>query len=190
LSGIKSHAYAVFSTVDECTKAAERIDGQIFPEETGAKLGVEFVDEDEITRLVQREEDAWAGGRQKLDLKVTKVEDGYKFEFQGAGSIGARSVRGGPGQGQGGGQGAKGGMNGRGPVGVPFTGRPTTGINATPVGPRGGAQAPSRPPPAGPGGRGGFGGRGAPPHLDRERERDGRPGPNGFGGGGRERMGG
>jgi hypothetical protein len=178
LSGIKSHAYIVYPSVEEAIKAAERMNNQIFPEDTGGELKVEFVDEDEITRLVQREQDAWAGGRQKLDLKITKGDEGYLFEFQGNGSVGAgaRSVRGQP-AGLGRGGGGRGGMNGIGrvPNAVPLSGRPTSGINATPVGPRGGgasAQTQSRYPPApgtGPGtGPREFGPRerAPPPHLD------------------------
>jgi len=203
LSGIKSHAYAVYDTVEIAIEVAKRIDGKIFPEDTGGELKVDFVDEDEITRLVQREEAAWLGGRQKLELKITKADEGdgtgYKFDFSG-----------GPSNGNGNGR----PMNGRlapppppgrrAPVAVPLT-----GINATPVGNRypqgpGGRQGEGSRFPSGPGGPGGPGGprdgpgrgmmgsgpgqgrdgRGLPPHLDQRgggfRGNDFRPGPGGF----------
>jgi hypothetical protein len=200
LSGIKSHAYAVYDTVEIAIEVAKKIDGKVFPEDTGGELKVDFVDEDEITRLVQREEAAWLGGRQKLELKITKPDEGegtgYKFDFSGGTSNGNGNENGRP-------------MNGR-PAPPPLAGRrapvavPLTGINATPVGNRypqgpGGRQAegssrfPSGPGgPGGPGGRGMMGGgpgqgrdgRGLPPHLDQRgggsRGNDFRPGPGGF----------
>ena len=198
LSGIKSHAYAVYDTVESAVEAAIRIDGKIFPEDTGGELKVDFVDEDEITRLVQREEAAWLNGRQKLELKITETDEGdgtgYKFDFSGGSSNGSSNGR--P-------------MNGRNappppgrraPVAVPLT-----GINATPVGNRypegpGGRQGEGSRLPSGPGGSGGprdgqggrgiigagqgRDGRGLPPHLDQRgggfRGNDFRPGPGGF----------
>jgi hypothetical protein len=191
LSGIKSHAYAVFDTIEQSIETAKKIDGKVFPEETGGKLKVDFVDEDEITRLVQREEQAWLGGRQKLELRIIKVDDGsgseYRFDLSGGTSGNSRQ-----GQGQGRDQQPNPPPPGRRvPVAVPLS-----GINAIPVGP-GGSRFPGQGAGAGqgqgqgfrggPGGPGGPGQRGPPPHLDR-RDRDGgyprgdtyRPGPGGM----------
>jgi hypothetical protein len=188
LSGIKSHAYAVFDTTEEAIEVAKRIDGKQFPEETGAELKVDFVDEDEITRLVQREEQAWAGGRQKLDLRIIKVnEEGNEFKFELNGN-GGHSNANSNGRGFG-------GRDGRPPPGpISRDGRrqapvavPLTGINAVPIGQRGGPGL----------GRDGFPGQGQgrndrsqPPHLDRRAQgEDGytrgggdtyRPGPGGI----------
>lgn len=211
LSGIKSHAYAVLDTVEQSIEIATKIDGKVFPEETGVELKVDFVDEDEITRLVQREEQAWLGGRQKLELKITKVEgegeegsgSGYRFELSGgnpnsSSSSGSRPM---PGQGQGRNVPPPPPPQGRrAPVAVPLT-----GINATPIG-QGGSRFQGAGPGPGAQGQGqglgqgfrggpGLGQRGAPPHLDRGYPRGdrgdtyrpgpgGMPGPNGRGGGG------
>lgn len=196
LSGVKSHAYAVFDTVDAATETAKRIDGKVFPEETGSELKVNFVDEDEITRLVQREEQAWANGRQKLDLKITSEEADKTYRFDliaesSTSTASARVIPRGPAAGPSSTMRGGFGMNGRGGGArppQPFGGRPLTGVNATPAAPghRGGPP-PSRPysngngnrftspprrdqsPPrrAGPGP--GLGPRDAPPHFDRDR---------------------
>jgi len=208
LSGIKSHAYSVYDTVESAIEVAIRINGKIFPEDTGGELKVDFVDEDEITRLVQKEESAWLGGRQKLELKISKHEEGYKFELIGGVT----------GNGNSNGSGRP--MNGRGSAAPPPPGRrqapvavPLTGINAMPVGPRSqqgpsgtgsgpsrfgqgrgeGSSGPqSRLNQEGGGGRYTPGGqgqgqgqgrdvRGLPPHLDRQGGGGGfRPGPGGF----------
>lgn len=135
LSGVKSHAYAIFESVDQALLTVKRIEGKQFPEETGAELKIEFVDEDEITRLVEREEQAWANGRQKLDLKVAKEEDGgYRFTLEGAGNIDSRSSamrHTGPSQRGGRVNGPGMGMASR---QMPMTGRPLTGVNAVPAG--------------------------------------------------------
>lgn len=82
LSGVKDHAYASFRSVDAALAVAERIEGVKWPEDTGDKLGVQFVDEDEVDRLVEREQFAWGNGRQKMVLKIEKDgEDGFKFDL-------------------------------------------------------------------------------------------------------------
>ena len=206
LSGIKSHAYAVYDTVESAIEVAKKIDGKVFPEDTGGALKVDFVDEDEITRLVQREEQAWLSGRQKLELKITKTEGdegtGFRFDLSGGSANGSSNGR--P-------------MNAR-PAAPPPPGRrapvavPLTGINATPVGNRypqgpGGRQGEGSRYPSGPGGPGAPGGRrmmdsgpggrgmtgggpgqgrdgrGLPPHLDQRGggfRGDFRPGPGVF----------
>lgn len=191
LSGIKSHAYATFSSIQEAVNTAQRIEGQIWPEDTGGKLHVEFVDDDIVRDLVDKEEAAWANGRQKLNLKISKGQDGeVKFEFEGAGSIGPGPSRGdrsrngngplplaGPGPSSVGIRGQA-GFGGRQPAagGMPLTGSnsiapaPRTGINghaprSAPTGPasRDGRDA------SGPGTIPAS--RGLPPHMHSDRIR-------------------
>ena len=183
LSGVKSHAYAVFDNVDEAIETVKRIEGKQFPEETGGELKVEFVDEDEITGLVEKEQAAWSNGRKKLELKITKEDDGgYRFELEGAGNVDARSSQSGMGmRGVGpsmrGGRMNGGGMGGMGsrPIPTPMAGRPLTGVNAVPAGVngRGGPSSYQSASNGSFGGRGGNGGGGGryPPR-------------GGFGGGG------
>ena len=144
LSGVKSHAYAVFDTVDEAIETVKRIEGKQFPEETGGELKVEFVDEDEITALIEKEQAAWANGRKKLDLKISKEDEGgYRFELEGTGNVDSQPARSGMGM-RGGGPSMRGGringpgmMAGGGPGmgrAMPAAGRPLTGVNSTPAG--------------------------------------------------------
>ena len=81
LSGIKSHAYAVFDGAEEALRAAQRIEGDVWPEVTGAALHVEFIPEEEVTRLVEKEEEAWLNGRRNMDLEVRKEGDNWAFEL-------------------------------------------------------------------------------------------------------------
>ncbi|ORY29681.1 hypothetical protein BCR39DRAFT_167824 [Naematelia encephala] len=96
LSGVKDHAYAVFDTVSDAIDTAERIEGKVWPEDSGAKLHVEFVPEDKVLGLLEREELAWAQGRQKLVLKITRNEEDeeFRFELEGGGGLGARPLPG------------------------------------------------------------------------------------------------
>lgn len=190
LSGIKSHAYAVFESVEQATAAAERIEGVQWPEDTGAEVRVEFVDEDVVKGLVEREEFAWTNGRQKMTLKVDKkgsdpVEYDFHFEGVSGGQVarpapGVRGAPSGPAAGPGSRPpppGALGGANGiplLGPRGMPIMGR-----GGAPGGPAGvnirgfGGSQSDRPPPladgrGGPLGRPSFGndsGRGQRPRY-------------------------
>lgn len=86
LSGVKDHAYATYLSEQDALEAAERVEGVRWPEDTGAELHVEFVNDGLVRGLVEREEEAWMKGRQKLGLKITKddeEETGYKFELTG-----------------------------------------------------------------------------------------------------------
>ncbi|WWD19259.1 hypothetical protein CI109_103717 [Kwoniella shandongensis] len=181
LSGVKDHAYATYVSPDEAISVAEKIDGMKWPEDTGDKLKVDFVDDDALFGLVEREEAAWANGRQKLTLKIINQDGEYKFELEGSGGLGLGRIpqpRGGP------------IAIARDAVGPPLTGVrgppraiPLTGVNAiggpSDIGPRGVVGAPT-----GPGGRGmglgirgrggGLSGHAQPPHLA-SRERPGPP---------------
>ncbi|RSH82290.1 hypothetical protein EHS25_006000 [Saitozyma podzolica] len=189
LSGVKDHAYATYPSERDAIAAAERIERSQWPEDTGEKLHVEFVDDDRVIEFVDREEFAWSNGRQKLNLHIKKGEDGeVKFDFTVAG-LGGPMPRSGLARGPGGpggpvgapppvpphGPGSRGGMIPPGRPGVPHL----SGANAT--GARGpGARVPGAPtgpsnPGPGPGPeRGGFGirgggrgGYGPPPHMGR-----------------------
>lgn len=189
LSGVKDHAFAVYPSVEEALAAAQRIDNVQWPEDTGSALTIEFIADDKLLALVQEEEHAWTNGRQKLNLKVIKRDDGeFEFTHEGVGGLGRAPMRGG---GPLRGAGMRGGMQGgypphhpgggfgrpQGPPGqfgaVPAGGPrgpprpvPLTGVNAIGVaGGRGGSAIGVR-------GRGGFGGGpgghgrmdGPPPH--------------------------
>ena len=145
LSGVKDHAYATYPSVEDALETAERIEGVTWPEETGSKLSVEFIPDDKVRDLVEREEFAWANGRQKLSLNITGEGDDTRFEFVAGGLIG----RGGSG-GLARGRGIDTGPPGRGAPGIPLTGTNAIG-NAPPGAPSG----PSRG--IGIRGRGGFG---------------------------------
>ncbi|OWZ77190.1 hypothetical protein C366_04736 [Cryptococcus neoformans Tu401-1] len=188
LSGVKDHAFAVYPSVEDALVAAQRIDNVQWPEDTGSALTIEFIADDKLLALVQEEEQAWTNGRQKLNLKVIKRDDGeFEFTHEGVGGLGRAPMRGGGplrGVGMRGVQGGypphhPGGGFGRpqGPPGqfgaVPAGGPrapprpvPLTGVNAIGVaGGRGGGAIGIR-------GRGGFGGGpgghgrmdGPPPH--------------------------
>lgn len=93
LSGVKDHAYASFLSEEDALEAAERVEGEKWPEDTGAALHVEFVQDDLVQGLVQEEERAWMNGRQKLGLQIHKddgAETGYRFEFTGGNAGDAR----------------------------------------------------------------------------------------------------
>lgn len=177
LSGVKDHAFAVYPSVEEALAAAQRIDNVQWPEDTGSALTIEFIADDKLLALVQEEEQAWTNGRQKLNLKVIKRDDGgFEFIHEGVGNLGRAPMRGGgplrgvgmrggmqggnprhhPGGGLGRPQGPSGQFGavfpgGPGPRGPPRP-VPLTGVNAIGVaGGRGGAAIGIR-------GRGGFGG--------------------------------
>lgn len=185
LSGVKSHAYAVFDTVDQAVDTVKRIDGKQFPEETGGELKVDFVDEDEVPRLLEQEEKAWANGRQKLDLKIVKEDEGYRFDLTRPETVGSRTAPAAAGSMRGG-LGRTNGFGSRAPL--PGAGRPLTGVNALPSGagarggpfPMNGGGGSRYPPPRG-AFNGPMGGRGVPPHLDRRGDAL-RDGPGGAGG--------
>ena len=179
LSGIKSHAYAVFASVEQATAAAARMEGVQWPEDTGAELRVEFVDEDVVKGLVEREEFAWTNGRQKLTLKVAKKgSDQAEYDFYFEGGSGGQTTRPAPG--------VRGAPSG--PAAGPSSARapavlggangvPLLGPRGMPIMGRGGA-------PGGPAGMNirGLGSqtdRQPPPHLRDAPMMDGRPGPPG-----------
>ena len=144
LSGVKDHAYATYPSVEDALETAEKIEGVVWPEDTGDKLHVEFIPDEELRGLVEREEFAWATGRQKLSLSITQDDDGdVRFELVGGGAIGGSR-----GLGQ---RGSVPGLSGapaeppRGPAVVPLSGANSIGA---PTGPSRGL--PIR-------GRGGFG---------------------------------
>ena len=186
LSGVKDHAYATYPTMDEALSVADRIEGVLWPEDTGAKLHIEFVPDEKVADLIQREEGAWANGRQKLSLQIETNGDDIAFTLRGEGAIGPRA-----GQGRGvqsaqsrllSGHPASGGQG----VGQRMTGVPNA---PTSYGRRlsaniSGANA-VRPPPGAPTGPSGRGGYGVPPHMARSepgRFNNGPPGRGGFGG--------
>ena len=88
LSGVKDHAYATYPSVEDALETAEKIEGVVWPEDTGEKLHVEFIPDEQLKGLVEREEFAWANGRQKLMLNITDTDDGARFELSAAGNIG------------------------------------------------------------------------------------------------------
>ncbi|ORX38309.1 hypothetical protein BD324DRAFT_607843 [Kockovaella imperatae] len=94
LSGVKDHAYATYPSVEDALETAEKIEGATWPEDTGGTLRVQFVPDEELKSLVEREEFAWANGRQKLSLHIKDGDEGYSFELVGGGSIGARGAAG------------------------------------------------------------------------------------------------
>ncbi|WWD02166.1 hypothetical protein V865_000204 [Kwoniella europaea PYCC6329] len=87
LSGVKSHAYATYSSVEEAIKIAEKVENTKWPEDTGDVLKIHFIPEDKLLDLVEQEEQAWANGRKKLDLNV-REDGGWIFELSGAGRLG------------------------------------------------------------------------------------------------------
>lgn len=167
LSGVKDHAYAAYPTIDAALEVAGRIEGVMWPEDTGAKLHVEFVPDEKVAELVEKEEAAWSNGRQKLSLQVQREGDEWSFTFKGEGAIGPRagegrgiqtrpvSGRAAPGSGVDAGAGIPipGGFGRR----APPSGSSLSGANAV------------RPPPGAPTGpSGGRGGYGVPPHMGRQ----------------------
>ncbi|WVN86180.1 uncharacterized protein L203_101341 [Cryptococcus depauperatus CBS 7841] len=106
LSGVKDHAFAVYSSTADALAAAERLHGQVWPAETGSALAIEFIKPDKLLALVQHEETAWANGRQKLVLRITKrsmdgegkgdgeTGDVVEFIFEGVGGLGRAPIRG------------------------------------------------------------------------------------------------
>jgi hypothetical protein len=164
---VKDHAYATYASERDALDAAERIEGTRWPVETGDNLHVEFVDDDRVLALVEREEFAWSNGRQKLALHITKGEDGeVKFDFTVAG-LGGPGPRTGLARTRGG---APPPVHPRGTAIPPLTGANATGGRglAGRMGVPGAPTGPSR----SVGGTGGLnirgrGGYGVPPHLAR-----------------------
>ncbi|WVQ72038.1 hypothetical protein IAR50_001582 [Cryptococcus sp. DSM 104548] len=163
VSGVKDHAYAVFPSPEAASATASRINGIQWPEETGGNLSVEFIPEDRLLQLIEREEKAWNNGRQKLVLKVVRDGDGFDYIFEGQGKLGRVPSRGDL---------VPSGPQARGPPGFPSGPRnlntfgapaqrgppravPLTGVNAIGVNGPGGAGSIRTGP-----GRGGFGIRG------------------------------
>jgi len=99
LSGVKDHAYATYPTIEAALAEAEQLEGQEWPEETGEKLHVEFIPDELVRGLVEREEFAWANGRQKVTLRIKPADDGGEvgFELAVSGAIGGRPGVGRPG---------------------------------------------------------------------------------------------
>ncbi|OCF57663.1 hypothetical protein L486_05125 [Kwoniella mangroviensis CBS 10435] len=149
LSGVKSHAYATYPSVQDAIEVAEKVENTKWPEDTGDILKIHFIPEDKLLELVEQEEQAWANGRKKLDLNV-REDGGWIFELSGAGGLGRipppprelpmRNERIHPARVDGG--------SGNGPIAVPLTGgrggsglgpgprAPLTGVNAiNPTGP-------------------------------------------------------
>ncbi|RXK42275.1 hypothetical protein M231_00265 [Tremella mesenterica] len=179
LSGVKDHAYAVYSSTDEAIHTVERIEGLRWPEDTGAELQCQFIDEDQVRSLVEREEFAWGSGRQKLSLRIVEVDGEFKFLLEGGGALGARpsvgrqslenrglnDMRGQQGQIR---TPPLTGSNTMGPRGMNIMGRGgiPTGPSGRSLAPGPGEQGMGRPPPMmmgnrnGPGGYGGNGGYG------------------------------
>ena len=88
LSGVKDHAYATYPSVEDALETAEKVEGVVWPEDTGEQLHVEFIPDEELRGLVEKEEFAWANGRQKLTLSIRDTQDGIKFDLSAAGNIG------------------------------------------------------------------------------------------------------
>lgn len=97
LSGIKDHAYATYPSIDEALEVAERIENVTWPEDTGSALHVEFIPDERVLDLVQKEEIAWANGRQKLSLRIEKLDGGeWDYRLEGASSVTTANGRRGP----------------------------------------------------------------------------------------------
>ena len=94
LSGVKDHAYATYPTVEAALAEAERVESKQWPQETGDKLHVEFIPDELVRGLVDKEQSAWGNGRQKLTLQINQPSDDgtgqVEFELSGRGSIGIR----------------------------------------------------------------------------------------------------
>jgi hypothetical protein len=85
LSGIKDHAYVTYPSIEEAVEVAVEVEGLKWPESTGQELHVEFIPDDEVRRLVETEESAWAQGKKGIKLKVERRGDGQlSFELQDA----------------------------------------------------------------------------------------------------------
>lgn len=96
LSGIKDHAYATYPSVEEALEVVERIENVKWPEDTGSELHVEFIPDEKVFELVQKEEIAWSNERQKLSLRIEKGEGGdWDFRLEG-GMASANGQRGPP----------------------------------------------------------------------------------------------
>ena len=164
LSGVKDHAYATYPTVEAALAEAERVESKQWPEETGQNLHVEFIPDELVRGLVDKEESAWTNGRQKLTLQIIQPSsDGtgqVEFELSGSGAIGNRP--------------AVGRQTGMGRPSAPM------GLSRTLPPVISGANAIRAPPgaPTGPAADVGNRGRAIPPHLARPRngEMIGRPG--------------
>ncbi|WVF67466.1 hypothetical protein IAT40_002222 [Kwoniella sp. CBS 6097] len=104
VSGIKDHAYAIYSSVKDALATAEKVEGKKWPSDgNGEKLSVVFVPEELVLGFVEREENAWKDGRKKLSLKTTKkdergdgdaVYNGWHFELVGSGGLGGAPIQG------------------------------------------------------------------------------------------------
>ena len=87
VSGVKTHAYAVFPSTPLALAAAKGVEGDKWAEGNNAVLHVEFIPADRVRDLVEREEAAWANGRQKLSLRIEKTSSGYDFTHNGGTSL-------------------------------------------------------------------------------------------------------
>ncbi|WWC90569.1 uncharacterized protein L201_005505 [Kwoniella dendrophila CBS 6074] len=94
LSGVKSHAYATYPSVEDAIQIAEKIENRKWPEDTGDRLKIHFIPEDKLKELIEKEESAWSNGRQKLTLKVIEPQENndgegeWKYELIGSGGLG------------------------------------------------------------------------------------------------------
>lgn len=86
VDGVKSHCYALYATTEDAIKAAKEIHGKKWPEDMGQDLHVEFVETEQVERLVTSEKVAWVNGRSKLSLRIEENDDGFKFELVPAGT--------------------------------------------------------------------------------------------------------
>lgn len=87
LSGVKDHAYAGYDDVTAALAVAEKVHDLTWPESSSAKLGVQFIDPDQVSRLIEEEEKAW-GNRLKLELKVHKEGERWSFDLIQPGKAG------------------------------------------------------------------------------------------------------
>ena len=87
LSGVKDHAYAAFASESAAIDAAERLEGRKWPEETGQELHVEFVPDEMVRNIVEREEFAWANGRQKVTLRISRPTENEEWSFDLVGNV-------------------------------------------------------------------------------------------------------
>ncbi|EPS40152.1 hypothetical protein H072_6024 [Dactylellina haptotyla CBS 200.50] len=125
LDGIKTHCFAIFSSVQACSRARNGVHGKLFPNEKNRKvLFADYVPEEKIDTWIAKEKDH-RGVR--YVITYSDSEDGVDAiheEYSSSGSSGGN-----------GGSGARGSVSG------PAGGRESRAPLDAPVGPRGGRRS-------------------------------------------------
>ncbi|KAK6335785.1 hypothetical protein TWF730_003162 [Orbilia blumenaviensis] len=144
LDGIKTHCFAIFSTVQACSRARNGVHGKVFPNEKNRKvLFADYVPEDKIDTWISQEKD---NRGVRYVITYGDGEDGVEAIHEecssGGGGPGGRGSISGPRGSIGGGSGApvdapagprgRGSFSNNGPSSNTFT----TGANAVPTGAR------------------------------------------------------